>query len=279
MLSTNHYLKKTNVAFVAKITSREKAARSMSNYAVVGTTLPIVGESLCEALDLRAGSRVLDVAAGSGNAAFAAAHRWCDVTSTDDVPQLLAFGRKRARAEGLTVRFQKADAQNLPFCDRSFDVVLSTFGVMFAPDQEKAADELARVCKLGGRIGLANWTPDSFIGQVFRTIRRYVPPTPGTKSPARWGTQSRLWELFGEAATTIRATRRSLTFRYRSPLQWLEVFRTSYGPLNETFAALDPAHQQALTSDLLDLIERGNRSGDETLVLPSEYLEVVIQLG
>jgi ubiquinone/menaquinone biosynthesis C-methylase UbiE len=262
---------------LAALKSRQQAAWSSGNYAVVGTTLQIVGEQLCEALDLRAGSRVLDVAAGNGNATLAAARRWCDVTSTDYVSSLLEAGRTRAQAEGRTIRFQQADAESLPFADKSFDVVMSTFGVMFTPNQEQAASELARVCKSGGRIGLANWTPDSFIGQVFRMIGKYIPPAPGVKSPALWGTQARLAELFGEAAREVRTTSREFVFRYLSAAHWLEVFRTYYGPMNRTFGALDAAQQAALTQDLLTLMESRNRSGDATLVLPSEYLEVVIE--
>jgi ubiquinone/menaquinone biosynthesis C-methylase UbiE len=243
----------------------------------VGTTLQIVGENLCEALDLRSGARVLDVAAGNGNATLAAARRWCNVTSTDYVSSLLESGRVRALAEGHTILFQEADAENLPFPDASFDAVMSTFGVMFTPNQDKAASELARVCKPGGRIGLANWTPESFIGQLFRTIGKYVPPVPGVNSPALWGTKARLEELFGKTAREIRTTSREFAFRYRSPRHWIEVFRTYYGPMNKTFGALDAHEQAAFTQELLALLDSRNRSGDRTLVLPSEYLEVVIE--
>src|SRR5262245_36962050 len=174
------------------VKSKQQAAWSAGNYAVVGTTLQIVGESLCEALDLRAGQTVLDVAAGNGNASLAAARRFCTVTSTDYVGTLLARGRQRAEAEGLAIAFREADAEALPFADASFDVVVSTFGVMFTPDQPRAARELLRVCKSGGAIGLANWTPDGFIGQLFKTIGKYAPPAPGAKSPALWGTRERL---------------------------------------------------------------------------------------
>jgi ubiquinone/menaquinone biosynthesis C-methylase UbiE len=264
-------------ADLGAIKSRQQVAWSTGNYAVVGTTLQIVGETLCEALDLRAGARVLDVAAGNGNATLAAARRWCDVTSTDYVPSLLESGRVRAEAEGHSIRFQEADAENLPFPDTSFDVVISTFGVMFTPNQQKAAAELARVCKPGGKIGLANWTPNSFIGQVFKTIGKYVPPAPGVQSPALWGTQARLDELFGKSAREIRTASRAFTFRYRSATHWLEVFRTYYGPMTKTFAALDASKQAAFTEDLLALMDSRNRSGDDTLVLPSEYLEIVIE--
>ena len=262
---------------LAAVKARQQAAWSTGNYAVVGTTLQIVGETLCEALDLRSGSQVLDVAAGNGNATLAAARRWCDVTSTDYVPSLLESGRMRAQAEGYTIRFQEADAENLPFPDASFDAVMSTFGVMFAPNQEKAASELVRVCRRGGRIGLANWTPESFIGQLFKTIGSYIPPAPGVRSPALWGTKARLEELFGRTAREIRTTSRQFTFRYNSPEHWIEVFRNFYGPMNKTLAALDAAKQAAFTRDLLALMAHDNCSGDGTLVLPSDYLEVVIE--
>nr|WP_314628109.1 class I SAM-dependent methyltransferase [uncultured Noviherbaspirillum sp.] len=260
----------------AAIKTRQQAAWSSGNYAVVGATLQIVGENLCEALDLRGGSRVLDVAAGNGNATLAAAHRWCDVTSTDYVPALLEAGRRRAEAEGYDIHFQEADAENLPFADASFDAVVSTFGVMFTPDQQKAAAEMARVCKPGGKIGLANWTPESFIGQLFKTIGKYVPPPAGVQPPSLWGTRSRLETLFAGVAADIGITSRSFVFRFRSPEHWLEVFRTYYGPMFKTFGALDGDRQAALTQDVLQLMAAGNRSGDSTLVLPSEYLEVVI---
>ena len=262
---------------LSAVKARQKVAWSTGNYAVVGTTLQIVGESLCEVLDLRSGARVLDVAAGNGNATLAAARRWCEVTSTDYVPALLESGRARALAEGHSIDFQEADAENLPFPDAKFDAVMSTFGVMFTPNQEKAASELARVCKPGGRIGLANWTPESFIGQLFKTIGRYVPPAPGVQSPALWGTQPRLYELFGRTAREIRTNRRAFVFRYRSPTHWIDVFRTYYGPMTRTFGALDADKQASFTEDVMALIERHNHSGDRTLVLPSEYLEVVVE--
>ncbi|HEY8069697.1 MAG TPA: methyltransferase domain-containing protein [Burkholderiales bacterium] len=264
---------------LAAVKTRQQAAWSTGNYAVVGTTLQIVGENLCEALDLRAGSRVLDVAAGNGNATLAAARRWCDVTSTDYVASLLESGRARAQAEGHTkIQFQEADAENLPFPDASFDAVMSTFGVMFTADQDKAASELLRVCRPGGRIGLANWTPESFIGQLFKTIGRYIPPAPGVKSPSLWGSKARIEELFGrKVAKAIHTAGRQFTFRYTSPAHWIEVFRGYYGPINKTFTALDADQQAAFTRDLLVLMENGNVSGDRTLVLPSEYLEIVIE--
>ena len=266
-----------NTGFAA-IKSRQHEAWSTGNYAAVGTTLQMVGESLCEALDLRAGARVLDVAAGNGNATLAAARRFANVTSTDYVAPLLDAGRRRAEAEGLPVYFQVADAEDLPFRDGSYDVVLSTFGVMFTPDQEKAAAELLRVCKVGGKIGLANWTPDGFVGRMFKVIGKYVPPAPGLRPPSLWGTPARLEELFGGRGT-IHCTIRNFPFRYHSPHHFIEFFRTYYGPMSKAFAALDAdrKRQVAFIGELVDLIESGNRSANGTLVLPSEYLEVVIE--
>jgi ubiquinone/menaquinone biosynthesis C-methylase UbiE len=256
--------------------ARQHGAWSSGDYAVVGTTLQIVGEELCEALDLRSGQRVLDVAAGNGNATLAAARRWCDVVSTDYVPSLLERGRARAAAEGLAVEFEEADAEALPFADATFDVVLSTFGVMFTPNQDKAAAELMRVCKSKGKIGLANWTPEGFIGQMFKTLGKYLPPPAGAKSPALWGTKARITEMFGTAAAGTRAEPRNYAFRYKSPEHFLEVFKTYYGPTLKAFAALDDAGQLGLRSDLLALIGRMNRAQDGTMVVPSEYLEIVI---
>jgi ubiquinone/menaquinone biosynthesis C-methylase UbiE len=260
----------------AAIKSRQQAAWSAGNYAVVGTTLQIVGESLCEALDLRAGQRVLDVAAGNGNATLAAARRGCDVVSTDYVRALLDLGRVRASAEDLDVRFEEADAENLGYPDGSFDAVLSTFGVMFTPDQEKAASELARACKRGGKIGLANWTPGSLVGEMFKVIGRYVAPPAGVKSPALWGTEQRLDEIFGNRIASLVAARKHFVFRYRTPQHWLDVFRTYYGPVHKTFGALDAGRQEALARDLIGLAQRFNSATDGTLAAPSEYLEVVI---
>jgi ubiquinone/menaquinone biosynthesis C-methylase UbiE len=255
---------------------RQRAAWSSGDYAVVGTTLQIVGEELCEALDLRAGQKVLDVAAGNGNVALAAAHRWCEVTATDYVPELLARARDRAAAEGLDIAFQEADAEALPFDDRSFDIVVSTFGVMFTPDQDRAAAELVRVCKRGGKIGLANWTPEGFIGQVFKTIGKYVAPPPGARSPALWGTRARIAELFEPHAASVKTAQRNFVFRYRTPEHWLKVFKSYYGPVLKTFAALEAPAQAALQSDLMMLIDQFNRSGDRSMVVPSEYLEIVV---
>jgi ubiquinone/menaquinone biosynthesis C-methylase UbiE len=261
---------------LAALKTRQQAAWSSGNYAIVGATLQIVGEELCETLDLKAGSKVLDVAAGNGMASLAAARRWCDVTSTDYVPALLERGRARAAAEGWQIEFSEADAENLPFDDNSFDNVISTFGVMFTPNQDRAAAELMRVCKPKGRIGLANWTPDGFIGQVFKTLGKHVAPPAGTRSPAVWGTPARLHDMFDAGARSIRTESRLFKFRYRSPSHFLDVFKTYYGPVLKAFAALEPAKQEELHNDLHALIVRMNRSGDGTMVVPSEYLEVVI---
>jgi SAM-dependent methyltransferase len=259
------------------VKAKQRDTWSSGDYAVIGSTLQIVGENLCEALDLRAGARVLDVAAGNGNATLAAARRWCDVTSSDYVAALLEGGRRRAQAEGLPVRFLEADAENLPWANASFDVVMSTFGVMFTADQERAAAQLARVCKSGGKIGLANWTPEGFTGQVFKTIGKYIPPAQGVSSPALWGTELHLRTLFGTDAKSISIRHREFMFRYRSASHFLEVFRTYYGPMHKTYLALDSEKQAALTQELRGLMDRFNRSGDETMVVPSEYIEVVIE--
>jgi len=263
---------------LSPVKAKQQAAWAAGDYAVIGTTLQIVGESLCEALDLRAGQRVLDVAAGNGNATLAAARRWCDVVSTDYVPALLERARARAGAEGLAVQFEQADAENLPYEEGAFDVVLSTFGVMFTPNQEQAAAELARVCKPGGKIGLANWTPASFIGEVFKLIGRYIPPAPGVRPPSLWGTEERLRELFGSRIASLQAPRRNYMFRYRSPRHWLDTFRTYYGPMHKAFAALDAGRQESLAEDLLGLAKRFNSATDGSMVAPSEYLEAVITL-
>ena len=263
---------------LSAVKARQQAAWSSGDYAVVGTTLQIVGETLCEAVDLRGGQRVLDVAAGNGNATLAAARRFADVVSTDYVGALLDRGRERAAAERLSVTFQEADAEVLPFADASFDVVLSTFGVMFTPNQQQAANELARVCRPGGKIGMANWTPEGFIGQLFKTIGKYVPPAPGMKSPALWGNKAHLDALFGPTVT-VTALSKNFVFRYKSPQHWVEIFRNYYGPLVKTFAAIDPPAREALAADLHALLDKFNVAKDGTLVVPGEYLEVVITKG
>ncbi|MBX9629653.1 MAG: class I SAM-dependent methyltransferase [Gemmatimonadaceae bacterium] len=258
------------------IKARQQVTWASGDFGVVGTTLQIVGESLCEAVDLYSGEAVLDVAAGNGNASLAAARRFANVTSTDYVPELLEQGRKRAAGDRLPMEFQVADAEALPFTDETFDVVLSTFGVMFAPNQEQAAAEMLRVVKSGGRIGMANWTPEGFLGELFRTIAAFVPPPAGLKSPMGWGSEPRLVQLFGTRAADIRCERRYFMFRYRSAEHFIEIFRNFYGPTHKVFAALDADNQNALHKRLVELLARFNRAGTKSLVVPAEYLEVVI---
>lgn len=260
---------------LAAVKSRQRVVWGSGNYVVIGTTFQIVGEMLCEAIDLHSNQRVLDVAAGNGNATLAAARRFAEVVSTDYVGTWLEHGRRRAEAEGLTVAFQEADAEALPFADASFDVVLSTFGVMFAPDQEKAASELRRVCRPGGKIGLASWTPDGLTGQVFKTIGKYLPPPPGVRSPGLWGSKPHLETLFGPGVT-IAAQNRNLMFRYKSAAHWVEIYRTYNGPVMAAFAKLDAKAGGALEADLIALLESANLAKDGTLVAPAEYLEVVV---
>ncbi len=264
------------VTDLGAIKAKQQAAWSSGDYALIGTTLQIVGEQLCETLDLRSGSKVLDVAAGNGNVSLAAARRFCDVTSTDYVPALLERGRARAAAEGLRIGFREADAEALPFADGSFDVVVSTFGVMFAPDQERAAAEMLRVCKRGGKIGLANWTPEGFIGEMFKVVGKHVAPPAGVKPPPLWGSPSRLAELFDSEKASVGWSKRAFNFRYRSPAHWVEVFRTWYGPVLKAFGTLNEAGQAALESDLLALAGQLNRASDGTMAVASEYLDVVV---
>jgi ubiquinone/menaquinone biosynthesis C-methylase UbiE len=260
----------------AALKTRQQSAWASGDYAVIGTTLQIVGETLAEACDLRFDERVLDVAAGNGNATLAAARRGCRVTSTDYVDALLSQGAERARAEGLAVQFRVADAEALPFEDGEFDAVVSTFGAMFTPDHRRTAAELARVCRPGGRIGLANWTPGSLVGEMFKALGKHIPPPPGLQSPALWGTEDHIREIFAANAAAIDVTPRTFNFRYRSAAHFIDVFRTWYGPVHKAFAALPPDKAAQFESDLTSLLEKRNRAGDRSLVVPSEYLEVVI---
>jgi ubiquinone/menaquinone biosynthesis C-methylase UbiE len=262
----------------AAIKLRQQATWASGDFAIIGVTLQIVGESLAEAADVRADERVLDVAAGNGNATLAAARRFAEVTSTDYVPELLDKGRIRAAAESLPVTFRVADAEALPFRDGEFDVVLSTFGAMFTPDHSRTAWEMMRVTRPGGRIGLVNWTPEGFIGQLFKAIGAYVPPPAGLQSPALWGTESHIAQLFGPRAAHIHVARKHFNFRYRSTAHWLQVFRDFYGPTHKAFAALDQAKQDALAKDITALLERYNVAGPSSLVVPGEYLESVITI-
>ncbi len=258
------------------IKRRQQATWASGDFAIIGTTLQVVGESLAEAVDVRAGERVLDVAAGNGNASLAAARRFARVTSTDYVPHLLEKGAARAKAEGVEISFEVADAENLPFAGGAFDVVLSTFGVMFTPEHQRAAQELLRVTRGGGRIGLANWTPEGFLGDLFRLVGGFIAPPTGTRSPMLWGSEPYIVELFGPQAADLRCARRHFNFRYRSTAHWLEVFRTFYGPTHKAFGALDATRQALLSAAITELLHRWNVAGPASLVVPGEYLEVVI---
>jgi ubiquinone/menaquinone biosynthesis C-methylase UbiE len=260
----------------AAIKVRQQGTWASGDFAVIGVTLQVVGESLAEAADIRAGQQVIDIAAGNGNATLAAAHRFAKVTSTDFVPALLEKGRARAAAEGMAVAFQVADAEALPFEDASFDAALSTFGIMFTPNHAQSSSEMMRVLRPGGRIGMANWTPEGFIGQLFKAIGQHVPPPAGLKSPAMWGTEGYLNELFGAQAASIQVRRKVFNFRYASTAHWLQMFREFYGPVHKAFGALDDAGKQALERDLTALLERFNTAGPASLIVPGEYLEVVI---
>ncbi len=257
------------------IKGRQQQTWGAADYTQIGSMLVLMSEQLCEAVDLQAGQTVLDVAGGTGNASLAAARRFGEVTCTDYVPALLDRARQRAEAEGLPITIQEADAENLPFADASFDVVLSAIGAMFAPDQEQVAHELLRVCRPGGKIGMANWTPDGFVGDFFRTTGRHVPPPPGLKPVFRWGTEEGLRELFGDSVQELTIIPRQQNFRFRSPEHFVDHFRAYYGPTRKAFDALDAAGQEALTNDLVDLARRWNRAGDEAASWPGAYLEVV----
>jgi ubiquinone/menaquinone biosynthesis C-methylase UbiE len=261
---------------LAAIKQRQQATWASGDYHMIGTQILIVSELLIEALDVHSTERVLDVATGSGNAALAAARRGCAVVGLDYVPALLERARRRAEAEGLDAEFVEGDAEALPYADGSFDVVSSVFGSMFAPDQEQTAIELARVCRPGGRIGIVAHTPEGFIGQLFKTNAKHVPPPTGLRSPVQWGTEERLRELFGNTIAEIRVEKRHYAFRYRSPEAYLDYWRSYYGPTMKSFEAVGDAGRAALEGDLLDLIARFNRADDGTMVVPSEYLEAVI---
>lgn len=260
----------------SELKRRQQATWASGDYAVIGTTLQIVGEALAEAAEVRAGDRVLDVAAGNGNASLAAARRFARVTSTDYVRALLERGAERAKAERLDIEFRVADAESLPFDSGSFDIALSTFGAMFTAQHDRPAQEMLRVVRPGGRIGLANWTPEGFIGQLFKLIAAHVPPPAGLKSAALWGTEPYIVSLFGPQAADIRCVRRIFNFRYYSSDHWLQVFREFYGPTVKAFAALDAARQATLAQDITALLERHNVAGEGSLVIPGEYLEVVV---
>ncbi len=239
-------------------------------------TIVLVSELLCEAVDLRSNQKVLDVAAGTGNTAIAAARRWCDVTAVDFVQGLLEQARRRAEVEAFTISVAQGDAENLPFKDSSFDVVLSTFGSMFAPNQERTAGELLRVCRPGGKVGMTNFPPDSFAGEFFRAMARYAPPPRGVKPSVLWGLEDRLHDLFGAGASTIDLRRRTFFFRYASPQHWLDVFRTYFGPVRSAFQTLDTARTERLSTQLLNVVGHFNQATDGTVVAPCDYVEIVV---
>ena len=245
------------------------------DYNEIGARLLIISERLCENLDLQPGERVLDIASGSGNVALAAARRFCDATGTDYVPDLLDRGRMRAEAEGLPVNFEVADAENLPYDDASFDVVTSVIGVMFAPDQQQAAQEMLRVCRSGGKIGMANWTPESFAGDLFKIVAKHVPPPPGMTPPTVWGTEDGLKNLLGDGVESVQINRHHYSLRYWSVDHFIDFHRTYFGLIKAAYEALDASAQERLTRDLVTAVTERNRSGNSAIVADSEYLEVV----
>jgi SAM-dependent methyltransferase len=260
---------------LAAVKQRQQQAWSSGDFAVVAARIQLVAEHLCDTADLRAGWRVLDVATGSGNAAIAAARHGCTVVGIDYVPSLLERGRQRAAAEGLEVNLLEGDAEALPFPDDSFDAVTSVFGSMFAPDHAQAAAELLRVCRPGGTIALASWTPEGFIGELFRTVGAHVPPPAGVPSPMLWGTEGHLRGLFGDGIASLEVAERTFTWRFRSAEEFVEFFRRWYGPTLKAFAALEDDARDALERDLVALAERFDRLGGDAIAIPATYTEAV----
>jgi ubiquinone/menaquinone biosynthesis C-methylase UbiE len=257
------------------VTEVQQRTWSEGDFSRVGANIVIVAENLAEAANVRGGDRVLDVACGAGNGAIAAARRsWEPAVGLDYVPALLERARERAAAERLETEFVEGDAQKLPFDDASFDVVLSIFGAMFAPDHQRAADELLRVCRPGGTIAMANWTPEGFIGQMFQVVGKHAPPPPGLKPPVLWGTEDYLRELFGDRISSLATERRLFNGRFRDPDHMIGFFRAYFGPTKVAFERVGDDGADALEADLRDVIERANVD-DRTLVAPGEYLEVI----
>jgi len=263
------------VSDLAQVKERQQQMWASGDFHAVATLIQPVADVLCDAVDLQAGWRVLDVACGSGNAAIAAARCGCDAVGIDYVPALLARGRRRAEAEGLSIELLEGDAEAIPLPDRSFDAVLSVFGSMFAPNHRQAAIELARVCEPGGRIGLATWTPDGFIGEMLKVVAAHVPPPPGVPSPILWGTESYLRELFGDQIDTLACRERTFTFRFRSAEAYVDYFRTYYGPIVKAFETAGTAGGAALFGDLVDLVRRFARTTSGPVSIPATYLETV----
>jgi len=257
------------------IKARQQKTWASGDYHIIAALIVPISERLCDTVDLRANQRVLDVATGSGNTAIAAARRLSSVTGMDYEPTLLGRARARAAAEGFTIDFQEGDSEQLPAASGAYDVVLSTLGVMFSPNQAQAARELLRVCRPGGTIGLANWTPEGWIGDMLRTVGRHVAPPAGLQPVTRWGTESGIRELLGDGATSIQTNRVNFVWRFASAQQYLDLFRLYYGPTVKAFEALDESGRQALADDLLATLARYAESSDGTLKVPAEYLEVV----
>jgi ubiquinone/menaquinone biosynthesis C-methylase UbiE len=265
----------TTMIDLSSVKARQRQTWASGDYAAVATRIVPMAERLVESADLTAGSLVLDVATGSGNAALAAARTGAVVIGVDYVTSLLNRGRVRAVIEGLPIEFKEGDAENLPFEDAAFDAVLSVVGVMFTPDQEKAAAELLRVCRSGGTIALANWTPSSFVGEMFRTVAAYAPPPAGVKPPGLWGTEERLRELFGDGVAHLRTKLRTFVFRFRSPDEFAEFFRTNYGPVRKALEGLDEPDRTRLWDDLVALARTRNRAPGAAVAIPAHYLEAI----
>ncbi len=258
------------------VKAQQQKTWASGDFAMIAWNTVFPCELLCEAVELRAGQKVLDVATGSGNAALSAARRGCAAIGIDYVPALIERARERAAVERLPARFEVGDCEEIPFPDESFDAVLSVYGSMFAPNQQKAAQELLRVCRRGARIGIANWTPGGFWGQTFRLVGKYLPPPEGLRPPPEWGTEKRLGELFGGGTSSIRIAKRRALFRYRDSGHWIDVFRTYFGPIIRTLEVLDEKRRGEFLEELDGTLNRFNRSGDDTLMVAADYLEVVM---